>query len=987
MRRRAFASKMSRPALRGPACLLMAMPGIALAQGAPPGGTRESSALEEVTVTGYRRSLENSADAKRESVNFTDSVFAEDIGKFPDLNIAESVNRIPGIQLTREVNGEGLNIAIRGLGTSFTKVVLNNAQIAVASSGRTDEASQNRELDLDLFPTELFTRLDVSKTPRASLLEGGVSGTVNMRSARPFDNPGTQFSYQLQGGYGEISEKVSPRGSITASWTNDTFGVLAGVAAVRNKSETTGYETIGWTNPNMNDAQCGSPSIDHDDNPATAPQNICQYGTGGNNWTIPATVPDNPGGGLTPGTTIDKAFLEANNPGVTAQQIGDALMPRLGRPAYLSGNRDRLAGLLSFEFRPTDSLQFYLDTLYADADRSFDRLDMNLVGRNGSMIPLNMQLDENNVVTSATFANAQFFLEARPYEEEVDFYNINPGMHFDVSERIGVDFQLNKTHSQFFREAPTVLFNTPSGVTVQYQNGTVPVIESSVDLNDPNAGWTWAGGRVNIQNERRVTDTEGGRLDVRFGRDALNVQVGAAFDDVSRRIVALDNSREWQQLVCGGGGPFIPAPAPAPGCNGAAGSAVPQSSLASYLQPGPAGFITVDFDRFFADTNYHALSAAAPVATGSATTARSGGVDEKTWGGYVELNSANQVFGRDLRINAGVRYVTTDQVISGPLNLGGIVQPGDWVSEGKEYDKYLPSLNLAYDVRENIVARASASRTLTRPDPSQMIPAVQFGDVGATNANVGNPELVPFISDNIDLGAEWYTGAEGFIGLTLFQKKITGFTVQQTLAVPFRDLEIPFENLTPNQQQALTTRANTNGTDVYSVSVNLQQQVNASGELRVRGYEVTWVQPLGRWFEPLEGFGFNVNYSRVTQKGEGTGAPAQAVGVSPHAYNATAYYEKGPASIRLSYVWKDEQIASNPNQQGIRLAQLFNEAYGQLDLSASYELTNLPTSPQITLNMINITSETQRSYFQFPSATNTFYDPGFQIMLGVRGRF
>src|SRR5690606_40399381 len=100
--------------------------------------TQISSELEEIVVTGYRQSLFDATAAKRDSTNFTDSVFAEDIGKFPDLNIAESLNRIPGVQLTREVNGEGLNIAIRGLGTNFTKVTLNGAQVAVASSGRVE---------------------------------------------------------------------------------------------------------------------------------------------------------------------------------------------------------------------------------------------------------------------------------------------------------------------------------------------------------------------------------------------------------------------------------------------------------------------------------------------------------------------------------------------------------------------------------------------------------------------------------------------------------------------------------------------------------------------------------------------------------------------------------------------------------------------------------------------------------------------------------
>src|SRR4051794_15126001 len=93
---------------------------------------------ETITVTGYAASVESSTRAKREATGFQDSIFAEDIGKFPDNNIAESLNRFPGIVISREITGEGLNISIRGLGTSFTKVLLNGAPVAVASTGRTD---------------------------------------------------------------------------------------------------------------------------------------------------------------------------------------------------------------------------------------------------------------------------------------------------------------------------------------------------------------------------------------------------------------------------------------------------------------------------------------------------------------------------------------------------------------------------------------------------------------------------------------------------------------------------------------------------------------------------------------------------------------------------------------------------------------------------------------------------------------------------------
>lgn len=212
-----------RRALMLGATILAAVPMSALAQTAP---AQDATEVDEIIVTGFRSSLAQSTTAKRDSTGFTDSIFAEDIGKFPDLNLAESLNRIPGVQLTREINGEGLNISVRGLGTNFTKVLLNSAQISVASSGRTDSQNQNREVDLDLFPTELFTRLDVNKTPMASTLEGGVAGVVNMRSARPFDSEGPNFTYSVQANYGTQSEEVSPRlaGIVSNTWEFDNGG-------------------------------------------------------------------------------------------------------------------------------------------------------------------------------------------------------------------------------------------------------------------------------------------------------------------------------------------------------------------------------------------------------------------------------------------------------------------------------------------------------------------------------------------------------------------------------------------------------------------------------------------------------------------------------------------------------------------------------------------------------------------------------------------
>lgn len=945
---------------------------------------------EEIVVTGYKGSLQSATNAKRESTSLVESIFAEDIGKFADTNIAEAINRMPGIQISRDVFGDGTNVSIRGLGTSFTKITLNGSQIAVASAGSVDSQNQNREIDLNLFPTELFTRFDVQKTPTAGQLEGGAAGVVNIRNARPFDNNDGGFNsvVNVQGVYTEVNKETSPKLSALASWTNDTFGVLGGVALYNRQLTTEGFETIGWTNINTSHRICGTTPTGTQTQATTGGCNP----SGGNNWNIAGlvqdanspnfgygVVPAGAGAGLTAGTIIDQAFLLNNNPGLNITQISEALIPRLGRPSYMDGDQDRVSGLVSFEYRPSDSMQFYLDVIATDQTKDFNRLDMNFVGRFGNAIPLNMVLDGDNVVRSATFANAQFFLEARPYTEDLDFYNVNPGAHFEFGDYHTVDVQLNSSRSDWRREAPTILINTPITAVSYTNNADVPTYESSLNLNDPNAGWTWAGGRLNIQNEERETETDGFHLDYRFGDDSNNIKVGVASDTIKRSIRGYDNSGRWEDVACRNG---LDADGNSPttgraACNGLnPNSAVPQSELASYLKPGPYGFIDVDYKSFFAATDYYNLSRTAPEGNSSATGANSGIVDEDTKGVYIEFNTTTEIAEREMRFNLGGRYAETDQLISGPVTIGGVRQYQDLKAK---YDVFLPSLNTTLDLTDDIKLRFSASRSMTRPNPSAMLPATNFSDPSAQTASQGNPNLSPYLSTNVDIGGEWYTGDEGYVGLTLFDKQMTGFTVTGTNTIPFLSLGVPYADLTDLQRGAIDSRG---GPNIATVTVN--QQVNAPGNLEIEGAEVTWVQPLDM---VMQGLGFNANYTHIYQRGEGQGAPAQAIGVSPETYNFTAYWENFGASVRLTYVWNDEQFISGPGQNGIPVAQLKADARGQFDLSASYDFEGVTGEPSVSLNIANLTGEPIRTTFQYDSATFTYYDPGMIVTLGVRASF
>jgi TonB-dependent receptor len=992
------------------------------------------SELQEVVVTGYRKSLTQSTEAKREAIGFIDQVNAEDIGKFPDTNIAESFNRIPGITITRDIDGEGTDISIRGLGTNFTKVLLNGAPVAVASTGATDAQNANREVDLDLFPTELFTQLTVKKTSSADMIEGGAAGTVDMRSARPFDNPGAHLTYTAIGTKNQKAANWGERGALIASDTWDNgFGALVGVAAVANRIDVRGFETIGWTNANLTAAQCGS--------------NTCNQ-TGGGNWTIPATVPANAGNGLVAGTPIDNAFLLAHNPGLTTQQIDNALLPRLGRTSDEFGARDRGNAIVSLEYRPNDDLHFYVDSMYGHKKNNEQRIDMAWIVRNGSTIPLNMTVDRADcsngcVATGGTFANSQFFMEYRPYIETVNFYGVNPGFTWRIADAFKMDLQANKTNSTFHREVPSVDPTTVlgSGLTVNYANtGALPVIQSSVDLNNPaNFGWN-AGSRVNIQDEKRDTDTKGIRTNFTWGRDKdVNLQFGASYDDILRKIRGYDNSQAWQNAACGDNPTvYVPTPNQQPPCVGLVqtglpgyppypaypgygtgytagqatavtyqGSLVPNAAVPSYLKPGPAGFVTVNWPAFAGATNYTGFHNSEPISGGANTGASAGFVEEKNTGFYVELRGDTQWGGNRLRYTAGVRYVHTDQTIGGYASIPDVRNPpnppkGENPADGglypnlmnfvythNTYHNMLPSAEVAYNVSDNTIVRFASSKTMTRPDPSAMLPGLSFGAPSADVGTVGNAGLKPFLSENFDLGIEYYTGQEGYVGAAVFRKRVTGFTANGNTTVPFSALAqygVTYDTLNKSQQDAINLRGGPN-----VATVVLQEQVNASGALTVNGYELNWVQPLdfllGRF--GINGLGFTANFTLVDQFGTGA-APPVATGVAPHTYNITAYYEHGPVMARISTVYNKGSQNSGLNQNGVTNAALFTADYRQWDFSSSLDLSKLfgwSHEVQITADAVNLFDARLRSYFQFSNATFTQYDPGRELLIGIRGKF
>jgi TonB-dependent receptor len=935
------------------------------------GATDSAQPANDIVVTGIRASLQSATNAKRNSVGFGDSIFAEDIGKLPATNLAETLNRIPGVRLNRDISGEGTQVSIRGLGPSFSKVLLNGTQFAVASDGGTNGGQgDNRQVDLDFFPSELFTRLDVAKSATASTLEGGIAGTVNLRNARPFDKPGTHVTVVAQGAYTDSNDKVGPRGALVASHTfGDTFGILVGVAGVRQNTRIDGYDTVGFTDANL---ACGTGCN------ASPPES--------NGFSFASTTPANVGRGLVTGAPVNLAATS----GLSLSQLSKAILPRLGRPTLTEGTRSRISAIGSMEWRPSDAFHFALDGIYAKSDRDYVRSNMNWQVRNsgpgtspqstGGMVPFDVKVDQNNVVTSGIFANSSFFSENSLFNQSTEFWNVTPSASWRPTERVKVDLSANWGKSNFFREQPTFAFQTApnSGVEVTYDNTTnspQPIISANRDLGDPNLGWQWY--RVNVQNIRRETETKGAHLDLYVGDDNLNFKAGAAYDEAQRSIRAFDNTNAYQLSVCG-------SP-----CTGNTGT-VPTSALSQYLLRTPVtnfghlsggtfgvtSFIMPDYDALKRVTNYASFRDNAPEARGSVTGGATGDIYETVWGGYAEMNGVSEIFGRELHANAGVRYTYTRQKVVGPSQIGTAIVD---ITARSNYVQVLPSANFAYDLFDNLKLRFAVSKSMTRPDANLVLPGVTFSDPSAQIASAGNPGLAPYTSDNIDVGGEFYTGGAGYVGVSLFRKNIKGFTATVQQQSPFGDLNIPLDALQSTQRQALLDRAAAAGVAPAQVAITVNRPVNLNN-LVIQGVEGTWNQPLDFLFK---GLGFQANGTHITQDSDsGLVAP----GVPKWGYNVQGYYENYGLSLSLNYVWQGGVIAANAPQNNLPLG-LLADARGQLDLSAGYQLPFLNKAMRLTLDVLNITNEPIRTTFGYDNATYNVYYPGRQVLVGLRASF
>ena len=222
-----------------------------------------SASPDDIVVTGIRQSLANAQNIKRNSDTVVDAITATDIGALPDRSVTEALQRVPGVSISRfaaandpdHFSVEGSGVVVRGL--NFVRSEFNGRDAFAAGIG-------GQSLNFSDVPAELLGSVEVYKNATAELIEGGLAGTVNLNTRKPFDNKGFHLGFTAEGNYGDFKKKWSPTGSLFVSDTWDTgigrFGLLGGAIEVeRGAREVAGLGEVVFGKKFLEKVASGAP--------------------------------------------------------------------------------------------------------------------------------------------------------------------------------------------------------------------------------------------------------------------------------------------------------------------------------------------------------------------------------------------------------------------------------------------------------------------------------------------------------------------------------------------------------------------------------------------------------------------------------------------------------------------------------------------------------------------------------------------------------
>ncbi|MDR3510715.1 MAG: TonB-dependent receptor [Caulobacteraceae bacterium] len=980
----------------------------AQAQQAPAqAGTKTASTeVTEVVVTGYRASLQTALDTKRKSILPIESIAPEDIGKMPDQNVAEALQRLPGIQIDR-TQGQGTTVLIDGLRQNLTTLngdlFLTGKEFSVSGeNSNAGSGAGNQYGSLEGIPSEEISGIDVYKNPQASMNEGGLGGTIDLKLRDPLSGPdGLQIGGNLRATTAQGESSWTPVGAIVITdKLSDRFAITGSFSYDAEDTHTKEFQDENRSSWVITNSSTGP-------NP----------GTGAN--ATPTVMPNG------------QYYID----------------PQL---AYFTDQYDKrktLGASLGLAWKVTDSITTRLNWFYSredDTEISYsDKVWFNGQGdASGSTTMPGIDasqpysISSNGVVQNATFS-ANGAETATNY-----FHNITEANNFQWITKYDPDGPLKADFGVFYSRADSNfqadqadiehgLYNTAGGVATSpsapgcnngadscnggnpgYQfkwnsggtSGLPSVSYLSNILNNPayvtfKSNWAWA--NFTAQKQWAVKGDLHYKADFMPAESVFSAGFRIAERDVDqtfgRYLIngTLANGDVTAGPIGVGEGPWLYYQDP--GYSNGNGINVPYSTAAS--NPGlvkvvnnfGAGQIIVKSTSSMTDpsTYLNKIWAAAGVPNQTEKFFVDGlssfQVKETTYAGYLmgDVGGPADRF----HLNFGVRVVDTHldidngQAAQSPTYYGtaswnGVDSNVVAVQTRRDYIDVLPSLNFVYNLTETQKLRLDAARVMSPQDLFSLGLGNSYGFTrqgsGSTyvfdGGSSGNAKLDPYRATQVDASWEDYFARGGLISVAGFYKSIDSFV--ETENVP-----TTVDGTTANVSQPV----NGGSGYIYGVEVGVQYAFDGS-----------------RFWSGLKGFGVAANYTRSESSSQQLTAfstTGPIPGVSKDSLTVTGYYERGGFSARASYSWRDKSIndssvgstfAFNDQNGHSKVYQVYAAPYGQLDAQIGYDFTK---RIGVVFSVQNITDAAQHTYLQWPDLPFTYDDWGRRYFLGVKFKF
>jgi len=964
----------------------------------------DATDLDRVSVSGIRGSLQSSMNLKRDSFGVVDGIIAEDIGKFPDTNLAESLQRISGVSIDRTDSGEGSKVTVRGVGPDFNLVLLNGRQMPATSLMSNGYGiSGSRAFDFANLASEAVSELQLYKTARADTPSGGIGATIDIRTARPLDQPGLRANLGIKGvmdrsvdnlpaSYPGKSLTPEVSGIFSNTWAGGRFGVAASGSYQARDSGYSYVHVPGWSILRGDDA------------------------TDRNRLPFPG----------------EAGFSDIQNrPGP------DDIY---ARPVFMSYNvnavqRQRRNGQLSLQFAPLDQLTATLDYTYVDhrVQRYRDELQFAFSAAPGrsswtdgpvaapiiysEYIPAGnglLPFSRVHVMTRSELKSLGFNLEWQANERlelALDYHSseaeIRPDSPLGSSYYLGTStFISGDATMDFSNPLPVLNIKLPPGVTqLQPEHAVLSNTGFRRGYNRSEVEQFQLRGTFGLSGYQAL-DFGAGHSEV-FNRSASSENSNYEVDGIGTADQYDDDIWHVERM-----GRYF-------------------KRFRGHADPNFSDhFLIADFNRLRAkgiELRDEATYSPLPNYTNDLRTR------EKNRSAYLQWR--NTFDGAiPVHIAVGVRHEKT-QVNS----TAQVLPPGSniiWQAENGfrmdmadtpvfenlrgEYAYWLPNLDVRAELGETLVVRASAGKSIGRPgwDAIQGGLSVQdaylrLGGMG----NRGNPGLLPLESKNLDLAAEWYYQDGSYLSLGYFRKSIQNFIGNQIAR------ETPYQIYTPiggaywneaiaaggcgetnlvcirdyiflnhagdpgvvhtgqnaaGQQTGTITGQPGDPLAPFSITTPVNQRADT-----LDGIELNVQHMFGR-----SGFGIAANYTKVDSKLRPDNASLDAqypmLGLSDSA-NLVLFYDKYGWQVRAAYNWRDEFVSSIGGGSGGDVTNpTYTERYGQLDVNVTYLVNNRLS---VFVEGINLTDEVQRSWIRHPNMLAEASQTGPRYMFGARYRF